>query len=259
MKITVYGKLVQLSFLPRLFPVNCYLVEEEDSVTLIDAALPYSVKGILRTVEKIGKPLTRIVLTHVHDDHVGALDALKAQLPDVKVYVSARDARLMEGDVSLDPGEPNSPIRGGVPKKLTTRADVTFTDGDRIGSLLAVAAPGHTPGSFALLDTRSGALIAGDAFQTRAGIAVSGIVRPLFPFPALATWHKETALASARKLANLNPALLAVGHGPVLKQPAAAIAKAITAAERALGKASAANAAASTQRKEDSHVAESRN
>ncbi|MEC2346585.1 MBL fold metallo-hydrolase, partial [Paenibacillus barengoltzii] len=59
--------------------------------------------------------------------------------------------------------------------------------------------------------------------------------------------------------ASLNPTLLAVGHGPVLKQPAAAIAKAITAAERALGKAAAANAAASTQRKEDSHVAESRN
>ncbi|GJM82733.1 hypothetical protein HMSSN139_52290 [Paenibacillus sp. HMSSN-139] len=97
---------------------------------------------------------------------------------------------------------------------MASRADVTFTDGERIGSLLAVAAPGHTPGSFALLDTRSGALIAGDAFQTRAGIAVSGTVRPLFPFPALATWHKETALASARKLAGLKPSLLAVGHGP---------------------------------------------
>ncbi|EES71255.1 MBL fold metallo-hydrolase [Paenibacillus sp. MB22_1] len=259
MRITEYGKLIQLSFLPRFFPVNCYLVEEEDGVTLIDAALPYSAKGILKAVEEIGKPLTRIVLTHVHDDHVGALDALKAQLPEVPVYVSARDARLMEGDVSLDPGEPTSPIRGGVPKKLVTRADVTFTDGERIGSLLAVAAPGHTPGSFALLDTRSGALIAGDAFQTRAGIAVSGTVRPLFPFPALATWHKETALASARKLAGLNPSLLAVGHGPVLKQPAAAIAKAIAAAERALGKAPAANAAAVTHRKEDSHVAENGN
>lgn len=259
MRITEYGKLIQLSFLPRFFPVNCYLVEEEDGVTLIDAALPYSAKGILKAVEEIGKPLTRIVLTHVHDDHVGALDALKAQLPEVPVYVSARDARLMEGDVSLDPGEPTSPIRGGVPKKLVTRADVTFTDGERIGSLLAVAAPGHTPGSFALLDTRSGALIAGDAFQTRAGIAVSGTVRPLFPFPALATWHKETALASARNLAGLNPSLLAVGHGPVLKQPAAAIAKAIAAAERALGKAPAANAAAVTHRKEDSHVAENGN
>ncbi|MCK8487155.1 MBL fold metallo-hydrolase [Paenibacillus sp. MBLB2552] len=258
MKITKYGQLQQLSFMPRLFPVNCYLIEEEDGVTLIDAALPYSAKGILQAVQETGKPLTRIVLTHVHDDHVGALDALKARFPEIPVYVSARDARLMDGDVSLDPGEPSSPIRGGVPKKLVTRADVTFMDGDRIGSLQAVAAPGHTPGTFALLDTRSGALIAGDAFQTRAGIAVSGTVRPLFPFPALATWHKETALTSARKLASLNPSLLAVGHGPVLEQPAAAIAKAIAAAERALGMAPSATAAADFGRKEDEHVAKNR-
>lgn len=251
MKITKVGQLLQLSFMPRLFPVNCYLVEEEDGVTLIDAALPYSSKGILQAVQEIGKPLTRIILTHVHDDHVGALDALKAKLPEVAVHVSARDARLMDGDVSLDPGEPTSPIRGWVPKKLITRADVTFTDGDRIGSLLAVAAPGHTPGSFALLDTRSGALVAGDAFQTRAGIAVSGTVRPLFPFPALATWHKETALASARKLAGLKPSLLAVGHGPVLEQPAAAIAKAIAAAERAQGTVQPTTTPAETGRKGD--------
>lgn len=194
----------------------------------------------------------------MHDDHVGALDALKAKLPEVAVHVSARDARLMDGDVSLDPGEPTSPIRGGVPKKLITRADVTFTDGDRIGSLLAVAAPGHTPGSFALLDTRSGALVAGDAFQTRAGIAVSGTVRPLFPFPALATWHKETALASARKLAGLKPSLLAVGHGPVLEQPAAAIAKAIAAAERAQGTVQPTTTPAETGRKGIEHVAKNR-
>ncbi|WP_068783553.1 MBL fold metallo-hydrolase [Paenibacillus phocaensis] len=260
MRKTTYGQLTQLSFMPRLFPVNCYLVKEEEGITLIDAALPYSAKGILQAVQETGKPLVRIVLTHVHDDHIGALDALKAALPEVPVYVSARDARLMNGDVSLDPGEPSTPIRGGVPKKLITRADLTFTDGDRIGSLLAVAAPGHTPGSFALLDTRSGALIAGDAFQTRAGIAVSGTLRPLFPFPALATWHKETALASARKLAGLKPSLLAAGHGPVLEQPADAIAKAIAAAERALGlkPATAAAAAAGTDREEDGHVAENR-
>lgn len=257
MKITQYGSLIQLSFLPRFFPVNCYLVEEEDGLTLIDAALPYSAEGILRAVKNTGKPLARIVLTHVHDDHVGALDALKAKYPDIPVYVSARDARLMSGDISLDPGEPQTPIRGGVPKRLSTRADVLIADGDRIGSLLAVSSPGHTPGSVSLLDTRSGALIAGDAFQTRAGIAVSGTVRPLFPFPALATWHKETALASARKLAGLGPKLLAAGHGPMLERPAAAMERAIRAAERALGRSSVATMAAAWEEGRE-HVAKNR-
>jgi glyoxylase-like metal-dependent hydrolase (beta-lactamase superfamily II) len=133
--------------MPRLFPVNCYFIEEEDSLTLIDAALPYSAKAILRAARKIGKPIARIVLTHAHGDHVGALDALKQALSDVPVYISKRDARLMGGDLTLDADEPGTPIRGGVPKALKTRADILLQEGDQIGSLLALAAPGHTPGS----------------------------------------------------------------------------------------------------------------
>jgi glyoxylase-like metal-dependent hydrolase (beta-lactamase superfamily II) len=234
MKTTQIGTLYQLTFIPRLFPVNCYLVEEEDGLTLIDAALPYSTSAILQAAAKIGKPITRIVLTHAHDDHVGALDALKEALPGVPVHISSRDARLLAGDVSLDPDEPNSPIRGGVPKKLKTRADIVLRDGDRIGSLLAVSVPGHTPGSMAFLDTRSRSLIAGDAMQTRGGVAVSGQVKPLFPFPALATWNKQAALDSARKLAALSPALLAVGHGRMLLEPLADINRAIAEAETKL-------------------------
>lgn len=236
MRVVREMSLVQLTFLPRFFPVNCYLVEEDDGLTLIDAALPYSAKGILQAAGRIGKPITRIVLTHSHGDHVGALDALKQTLPDVPVSISVRDARLLAGDRSLDPGEPDTPIRGDVPKpgKIKTPVDVLISDGDRIGSLLAVAAPGHTPGSMAFLDTRHGTLIAGDAFQTRGGLAVSGQVRPFFPFPAMATWNKQAALESAQKLRKLHPEILAVGHGKLLKQPGAALDRVIADAERAL-------------------------
>lgn len=227
---TVY----QLTFMPRFFPVNCYLVEENDELTLVDAALPYSVKGILRAAGKIGKPVTRIVLTHAHDDHVGALDALKQELPHVPVHISNRDAKLLAGDRNLYPDEADTPIRGGVPQKVKTRADVLLQDGDRIGSLLAIAAPGHTPGSTAFLDIRNRALIVGDAFQTRGGIAVAGQLRPIFPFPAMATWHKQTALESARKLREARPELLAAGHGRMINKPLPAIDRAIAEAERNL-------------------------
>jgi glyoxylase-like metal-dependent hydrolase (beta-lactamase superfamily II) len=231
-KLTVY----QLTFLPRFFPVNAYLLEEEDGLTVIDTALPYSVKGILKAADRIGKPITRIVLTHAHDDHIGALDRLKASLPHVPVFISARDARLLGGDRSLDESEPKTPIRGGVPKvgKVNTKPDVLLHDGDRVGSLIAIAAPGHTPGNMAFFDTRNRALIAGDAFQTRGGIAVSGQVRPLFPFPAMATWNKEVSLATARKLNELNPTLLAVGHGLMIDNPQVNIARAIQTAEHQL-------------------------
>ncbi len=221
----------QLTFLPRFFPANCYLVEEDDSLTLIDAALPYSWKGILKAAEKIGKPITRILLTHVHEDHVGGLDVLKEMLPNALVYVSKRDARLMEGDISLDQGEPEMPIRGSVPKNLKTRADGFLSDGEKIGSLLALSTPGHTPGSMSFLDLRNKALIVGDTFQTRGGIAVVGQLRPFFPFPSWATWNPELVLKSAKKLREYNPTLLATGHGKMLKNPITAIDRTIKEAE----------------------------
>lgn len=235
MRVIKEGYLYQLTFMPRFFPVNCYFIEEEDGLTLIDAALPYSAKPILQAAEKIGKPIKRIVLTHAHGDHIGALDELKAKL-NVPVYISARDSRLLAGDTSLDSTEPQTPILGGVPKNIKTKPDMLLNEGDEIGSLLAISTPGHTPGSISLLDQRTDMLIAGDAFQTRGGTAVSGVTIPWFPFPAMATWNKEAALQSARKIQELKPTLLAVGHGELLMNPAAPIEKAIQKAEKAFTK-----------------------
>ncbi|MBE4907813.1 MBL fold metallo-hydrolase [Bacillus luteolus] len=216
MKIIREKSVYQLAFMPNLFPVNCYLVEESDGLTLIDAALPFSKKAILKAAQQIGKPITKILLTHAHGDHVGALDELKNSLPDVPVFISKRDSRLLAGDVSLDPDEPTIPIRGGVPKNIKTKPDVLLNDGDRIGSLVAITTPGHTPGSMSFFDTRSKVIIAGDAFQTKGGFAVSGQLQPFFPFPAMATWNKELALASAKKIKELNPSILAIGHGNMI-------------------------------------------
>lgn len=219
MKLVSKRTLHQISFMPRLFPVNCYLVEEDSSLTLIDAAMPYCTKKILLAASKIGKPITNLILTHAHSDHVGSLDALKEALPDLRISISARDSRLLAGDKTLLATESTHPIRGGVPKGIQTTPDVLLAEGDRIGSLEVISTPGHTPGSISLLDVRNGVLVAGDALQTRGGIAVSGVMKPLFPFPALATWNKDEALNSVMKLRALNPVLLAVGHGKMLENP----------------------------------------
>ncbi|WP_379134338.1 MBL fold metallo-hydrolase [Paenibacillus sp. sgz500958] len=227
MRLIREGHLIQLTWMPRFFPVNCYLIDEEDGLTLIDAALPFSLKGIVRTSADLGKEITRIVLTHAHMDHIGALDALKKVYPNTKLYISERDAALLQGDVSLRPGEPVTPIKGSVPKKVLSKPDVLLHEGDQIGSLTAISTPGHTPGSMSFLDRRSRALIVGDAFQTFRGTAVSGTVVPWFPFPAMATWNKKVATASASKLLETDPYLLAVGHGNILKSPAAKMQAAI--------------------------------
>lgn len=234
MRVTREFDVIQVTFFPRLFPVNVYLVEEEHGLTLIDAGMPFSLKGILQAAGSLGKPITTIILTHAHADHIGALDGLKDVLPDAQVCISIRDAKLLTGDTSLLAHEPQTPVRGSVPKAVRTKPDRLLEDGDQIGSLVAIASPGHTPGHMAFMDTRSRVLIAGDAYQVRGGLAVSGRVRPLFPFPALATWNREAALVSAKRLAELEPSVLAVGHGRMLRQPAAAMRAAVADAQQRL-------------------------
>ncbi|MCE7982403.1 MAG: MBL fold metallo-hydrolase [Caldilinea sp. CFX5] len=235
MRTTHHGDyLVQLTRFPGFFPVNCYLVREDDGLTLVDTGLFGSAHAILAAAQQLAQPIRRIVLTHAHGDHVGSLDALHKALPDAHVLISARDARFLTGDMRLEPNEPQAKLRGGY-QKVTTCPDRLLDDGDRVGSLRVVSAPGHTPGHIALFDTRDGSLIAGDALQTQGGIAVAGSMRWRFPFPALATWYPPVAVASVRRLRTLAPTRLAVGHGDVLEQPLAALDQAIATAVRTFG------------------------
>jgi glyoxylase-like metal-dependent hydrolase (beta-lactamase superfamily II) len=215
-----------LTRISRFGFVNCYLVEEDDGFTLIDTMLPKSGKVVLERAAQLGRPIVRIALSHAHGDHIGSVDELAAQLPNAEVSISARDARLMAGDKTLDPGEEIGKLRGSYPGAKTTPAR-TFVPGDRIGSLEVVAAPGHTPGHVAFLDTRDRTLYCADAYSTLGGVATSAKPNPRFPLPAMATWHRPTALESARALRALDPARLAPGHGKVVDAPAAAMDRAI--------------------------------
>jgi glyoxylase-like metal-dependent hydrolase (beta-lactamase superfamily II) len=216
--------------LTRMGSVNAFLVVEDDGLTLVDTMLPRSQDAILAAARELGAPIVRIALTHAHGDHIGSLDPLAAALPQAEVSISARDARFLAGDKRLDSDEPQSKPRGSY-KTTRTRPGRELHAGDRVGSLEVVAAPGHTPGQVAFLDTRDRTLIAGDAYSTLGGVATSAKVNPRFPLPTLATWDRPTALRTARALRALDPARLAVGHGNVVETPAAAMDAAIARAE----------------------------
>jgi glyoxylase-like metal-dependent hydrolase (beta-lactamase superfamily II) len=204
--------------------VNAYLVEEDDGFTLVDTMLPRCAGRIDKAAG--GREIKRIALTHAHQDHIGSLDALAQQLPGVEVLISGRDARLLAKDMSLDPGEEKGKLRGGY-SGAKTRPTRTVEAGERIGSLEVVAAPGHTPGQVAFLDTRDRTLYCGDAYSTLGGVATTAKPNPRFPLPAKATWHPPTALESAQALRALDPARLAPGHGKVVESPGAAMDAAI--------------------------------
>ena len=206
--------------------VNCFLVKEDDGLTLVDAMIPGSDKAIQAAAAKLGAPIVRIALTHAHTDHIGSLDALHVALPEAEVLISSRDARLLAKDLTLDPDEPQTKLRGRLPG-AATKPTRTFEEGELVGSLQVIATPGHTPGHVSFLDRRSNTLICGDAFSTLGAVATSAKPNWRFPLPALATWHKPTELESAKKLLALNPEHLAPGHGKIVDSPTAAMAKAI--------------------------------
>ena len=219
--------------LTRLRAFNCFLVREGDGLTLVDASLNGSGAAILKAADQIGQPIKRITLTHAHGDHVGSLDDLAVQLPDVAIMLTQRTADFLNGDIILLPDEPQTPIKGGFVRRITRPTDLLQPD-DKVGSLRVVAAPGHSPDHIAFFDERDGTLLGGDAFQTQGGIAVAGMLRWLFPFPAMASWHLPTALASARALLALQPGRLAVGHGKALENPVPLMKQAIQRAETAV-------------------------
>ena len=236
---TTHGAyLTQIERSTILFPINCFLVREDDGLTLVDTNWTKTERAILDAAQTLNTPIRRIALTHVHGDHIGSLEALHQALPDVEVLVGAREARLLARDFSLDPDEAQTKPRGDYPV-CAVRPTRTLQPGDMVGSLRVVAAPGHTPGHIAFLDTRDGTLIAGDALFTYTGIGVAGMFRMRFPFSAMATWDKQTSLRSARALTELEPSRLAVGHGPALEAPVPAMRQALGAAEQRFAKAAA--------------------
>ena len=91
--ITTHGRyLTQIEKSTILFPINCYLVREDDGLTLVDTNWTKTADAILAAAEQLGAPIRRIALTHVHGDHVGSLDPLHQALPDADVLVGAREA-----------------------------------------------------------------------------------------------------------------------------------------------------------------------
>jgi glyoxylase-like metal-dependent hydrolase (beta-lactamase superfamily II) len=208
--------------------VNGYLVEEEDGLTVIDTGLKGMEKAVVAKAQELGAPIRRIALTHAHGDHVGSLDALAAQVPGVEVILSEREAPFLQKDMTHRAGEEGK-FKGSWPG-AQTKPTRTVQAGERIGSLEVVATPGHTAGHIAFLDTRDRTVYCGDVFSTIGGMASSAKTYWRFPLPAGATWDPVRDLESARVLRALEPTAIAPGHGKVVRDPLAAMDRAIARA-----------------------------
>ena len=122
------------------FGTNYWILSPDggDEAIVVDAG--FDAEGIRETVERSGKRLVGILLTHAHLDHAAEAGDLAGD--DIPVYVHADDAIAFEDIHRWNPGfeNPLSPV-----KDLRTIAD---------GEVLSLAdlsfvvhhTPGHTPG-----------------------------------------------------------------------------------------------------------------
>jgi Zn-dependent hydrolases, including glyoxylases len=209
MKVTKVSEHVRGVYTWLVFPIAVWLVKEEDGVALVDGGMTTMAKGISKAIRSLGVgPLKRIVLTHGHSDHVGAIPRLLQQWPDAPFYAHRLEIPHTTGETSY-PGRKKA-VRGlpvGLPRPLPEHPDGRLQP---IGGLKPYWTPGHAPGHVVCHHEQDGVLLAGDLFNAKKG-------RLRFP---LFTFDKATALESSRIVPELKPAHPEVCHGGPMPRPA---------------------------------------
>ncbi len=136
---------------------NCYILSDEKSgeCAVIDPAAEAG--EIIGYVRKNSLKIKYIILTHVHIDHIMALDELK-KLCGAPVAVHEEEARLLNDNMGT-----LAQLFGTAPP--ASKADILLHDGDNLNLgdevLKIIHTPGHTIGGISILCGKI--LISGDA------------------------------------------------------------------------------------------------
>jgi glyoxylase-like metal-dependent hydrolase (beta-lactamase superfamily II) len=227
---------------------NAYLVSDGTSWFLVDAGWgsdgPRIRAAALALLGSDTIPAA-ILLTHAHPDHAGAAREL-AEAWRCPVYVHPAELPLATGDFAAMASHAGPldhwlilPVMRLIGRRRREAA-LSRSSLDGVvrplgpGGVIRgmegwawVHTPGHTPGHVAYVRPRDRVVLAGDAILTLEVNEWAGILRQrqgLSGPPWYTTWDRRAASASIRAIAEIEPSVLATGHGLPLIGPATAAA-----------------------------------
>jgi glyoxylase-like metal-dependent hydrolase (beta-lactamase superfamily II) len=214
--------------------VNLYIVQNPSNkqFVLIDAGLKTAGKKVKNAIFDLfgpGKYPSAILLTHGHFDHIGSLKDFIHEW-NVPVYAHPLEAPYLTGQSDYPPPDPT--VGGGLmaalswmyPKKPIDIKDhlKLLPDNGSVPILdewKYIYTPGHAPGHVSFFREQDRLLIAGDALVTtkqESALFVMLQKKWLSGPPKYFTYDWKASKESVKQLNELNPAIMATGHGEPL-------------------------------------------
>ncbi len=220
--------------------VRGFLIDDGKELTLVDTLLDKAGTLVLNELQALGKKpqdVKRIILTHAHQSHLGGLTALKAAT-GARVYSHVWEADVIEGrkkvevpkTTTLFPQRPLQiyPLQVAFVLRLRMpppcHVDENLKDGDHVGPLTVMHAPGHTPGSLAFYWPEKKALIAGDIVSTWPELALG--------WPQITLDNKQNRESVGKLCDQVQAEVLCVGHGEPVVSGAAAFMRDLVAGRK---------------------------
>jgi glyoxylase-like metal-dependent hydrolase (beta-lactamase superfamily II) len=203
--------------------VNTYVLGD----VLVDSGYKFQSGRAIAAARRLG--VTEHALTHAHLDHAGGSAKVCRELGLPGVAVGATDAAdVRSGRPEPPPHTPLKPVGRWYGSFEAAPVIRELAEGDVVGpGFVVLDVPGHSRGHVAFWREADRVLITGDVlFDMHLITTAPGLREPPRPFTTDPALNRR----SIRRIAALEPRVVGFGHGPVLREDAAAKLAAVAAA-----------------------------